>query len=196
MRCDYLPQDIMTRVDNGIAFYQGKPVLVRVNGSVFSLYDVPGEKLVGTIPFNDPELDLAAPRLGWVNTKTSCFYVYRRPERRYKQTLQASALRVFNPMVEVSPEDIFWSKGFISMLQNVYPKASDALLTIDSGKVFGRAISKDVAIIVDSFGIKRVYLKTEEVGRINPGEKFVNIPKDTLSWIVSKYLEGFDWTVK
>lgn len=196
MRCDYLPQDIVTRVDNGIAFYKGKPVLIRVTGNLFNLYEVPSEKIIAQVAYGDPEIDLAAPRLGWVNTKTNCQYIFRRPERRYKQTLQHTALRAFNPMEEERVETIFWSKGFVDMLQNTYPKASDALKYLDTGKIDGRAISKDVAIITDSFGIKRVYLKTEEVGRINPGEKIVNIPKDTLSWVVSKYLEGFDWVVK
>jgi len=195
MRCDYLPQDIITRVDNGICLYKGSPVLIRVNGNLFYLYEIPSEKLVAQVPFGDPEIDLAAPRLGWVNTKSTCYYVYRRPERRYKQTLQAASLRVFNPMDEESAERIFWTKGFVDMLQSIYPTVGDALKVLDAGKIHGRAISKDVAIITDSFGIKRVYLKTEEVGRINPGEKTVNIPKDTLSWVVSKYLEGFDWVV-
>lgn len=208
MRVKYLPQDLNQRLHGGIAFYDGKPVMVSIGGdsgtSIF-ITSFPKEGELVEIDENDEKFDISSPALGWVNGKTRCLYVYRRPERKYKQTLSQSSVSFFNPLKNANDQNtfedfvdnnsMFFSEAFKNMLLNEYPSNEEVFKALDAGKVKSRAINRDVAITVDSFGIARVYFKTEVVGVIRVDERVVDVPHSEHSWIISKYLSEFNWRV-
>lgn len=201
MRCKYLDQDYEQRMNGGIAFYDGKPVLITATRGIIHIQKFPEGDLIKDIKKDDPLLDLSSPALGYVNYKNACFYVYRKPERKYKQTLTSGAIGIFNPSStkpddSVRMEHLFMSTEFKAMLEGKYPKLADVMSGLNSGiKIKGRAIDRDVAIARDSYGIVRVYYKFDEVGYINPGETVVRVPHTELAWVVSRYLKEYGWEV-
>lgn len=199
MHCKYLPQDYEARMNGGVAFYDGKPVLLSAVGGVVEICSFPNGDLIKRIVPDDPLLDLASPSLGYVNMTNRTYYVYRKPERKYKQTLTYGALAYFDPLEEklaLRIQDVFYTENFKSMLEGKYPKfeAANAIVAKAENNVKSRAISRDVALAVDSFGIVRVFYKMDEVGHIDG--KSVIIPHSDLAWVVSKYLTGYGWEVK
>lgn len=201
MHCKYLAQDFEQRMHGGIAFYDRKPVLVQASRGVISISDFPEQTRARNIDKDDPLLDLSSPTLGYINFKNDAFYVARKPERKYKQTLTFGAISLWNPSTNKasaqSTEAIFYTKEFAAMLLGVYPKLEDVLKTLnnDTTKVKARAIDRDVCIAKDSYGIIRVYYKYDEVGHIEPGETIVRVPHTELAWVISKYLKIYGWQV-
>lgn len=202
MHCDYLPQDYATRMDGGIAFYDGEPYLLHTDGTSITLYTLEEVKFKKISP-SDPLLDLSSPRLGYVNWSGGAYYVYRKPERKYKQTLHYGSCACFDPTYNdqmayagkaVRVDHFFLSSAFQEMLLDKYPTLTTALKNLSS-KSKAVAISRNVALAKDSFGIIRVFYKMEEVGYIKPNEGIVHVPNSELSWIVSKYLSDYNWVV-
>jgi hypothetical protein len=203
MRCEWLPQDWQTRLDGGIAFYDGEPVIMGTSGTKITINTFPTGNSIKSVKPDDPLLDLASPKLGYVNTVANCYYTYRRPERKYKQTLTYGSMSLFDPCLtpaerlRVGMDTIFYSEGFLDMLTGKYPSVKEVLASFNTkvSKVKSRAISRNVCLALDSFGIIRVYYKMEEVGYIKPNEKTVRVPKGNLSWVISKYLSEFQWEI-
>ncbi len=200
MHCNYLPQDFATRMDGGVAFYDNKPVLISADtqGNII-INSFPDGAKIKRIPAEDPLLDLASPRLGYVNLKEYSVYVYRKPERKYKQTLTYGSIGYYEPTssgFRIGVDTLFYSSPFREMLLNSYPTLKTAMENLNSKKKVSVAINRNICLAVDSFGIIRVHYKMEEVGYIKPGEFTVRIPKSELAWVVSKYLEKFDWKVE
>lgn len=204
MRCEYLPNDFEARLNGGVAFYDGKPVLINAAGGTIAICTFPEGQQIKRIEPDDPSLDISSPQLGYINTQRNCYYIYRKPARRYKQTLTHQAIDYYDPVntdsvknTPISLNDQFYSTNFKKMLENEYPPLDGVLKALNSetSKIKSRAISRDVALAIDSFGIVRVYYKMEEVGYINPGSTTVQVPGGTLAWVISKYLREYAWEV-
>jgi len=203
MRCKYLPQDYSARIHGGVAFYKGVPVLIHVrDNNTLDLVGFPTEEIVAHILPDDEDLDLSAPTLGYANYKKYAVYWYRRPDRKYKQTLTNSSCQGFYPGQEdagwhTMNEEQFYSNSLKNMLMDTgYPTLSEALLQLNGKKVTSIAISRDIALYKDSYDITRVYYKTNEVGHILPSTGVVVVPEAENAWIISKYLSEINWTVR
>ena len=198
MRCKYLDQDFEARMHGGMAYYDGKPVLLHATRGAINIQSFPNGDNIKQIVKTDELLDLSSPVLGYVNFNLACVYTYRKPERKYKQTLTYGAIGVYDPTESKTARwdqnAVFYTEEFKNMLMDKYPKLDEVIKSLN-GKVVSRAISRDVALAKDSFGIIRVYYKFDEVGHITPGSMVVNIPSNHLAWVVSKYLETYVWKV-
>lgn len=207
MRCKYLPQDLYARLHGGIGFYGGEPVFVHIEGdnqNKIVLYGFDGEVVKKEVKENDPLLDISSPELGYVNDDHGCFYVYRRPDRRYKQTLTTASLGVrsgdgsiFGSRDTDRLNDAFHGRYFRNMLMGKYPSVEKAFAKLSQSKKAASsiAIHRDVGLYRDSFGLIRVFFKGDEVGKINPGENIVRIPHDDKAWVISSYLNEFSWEI-
>jgi hypothetical protein len=201
MHCKYLDQDFEQRMNGGVAYYDGKPVIVGASRGLITIVDFPEQINSRNIRKDDEKLDLTSPSLGYVNFKNHAYYVYRKPERKYKQTLTYGSVGLYDPSsnkpVTERAEALFYSKEMAAMFAGIYPKVGDVLKVLgsDLNKVKARAIDRDVCIAKDSYGILRVYYKFDEVGHINVGETIVRVPHTELAWVVSKYLKVFGWQV-
>jgi hypothetical protein len=204
MRLDYLPNDFEARLNGGVAFYGTQPVIISTLGERITISNFPSGEPIKEISKDDENLDISSPQLGYVNMNRNCYFVYRRPARRYKQTLTHQSIDYFDPSAdrrEFTPgpdiRELFYSKNFASMLTDKYPPLDGVFAAFNSktSKIKSRAISRDVALAIDSFGIIRVFYKMEEVGHINPGSTVVQVPSGTLAWVISEYLKDFSWEI-
>ncbi len=198
MRCEYLDQDYEQRMHGGVCFYNGQPVYLNATRGILSYVDFPlGNNPPVEIEKDDPLLDISSPRLGYVNLKNRCVFTYRKPERKYKQTLTAGAVGIFDPYGDGQRQDVgvmFGSEYFKNMLTDQYPTVKEAFKSLN-GNVYSRAINRNVALVKDTFGTIRVFYKFDEVGHLKLGENTVHVPNGQLSWVVSKYLEGYGWEI-
>ncbi len=206
MRVKYLPQDVNARLDEGICFFRGRPYLINTrdgNGTSASLRALDGRGKSIPVQLNSDELDISAPELGYINYDNKAYYAMRSPDRKYKQTLQYSSMvaQLCGSTRTIGGDNLahaLYSENGEKMLLNVYPTLQEALAFVSAkgGKNRSMAFHRDVALLQDSFGIVRVYFKGSEVGRIKPGTKTVTVPNGDLAWVVSKYLDEFDWKVE
>jgi hypothetical protein len=203
MRVKYLARDMETRIHGGIAFYRGEPRYVEVvDRNQVRLSSLTGAVAPIIVGVADENLDVSSPPLGYINYSGHANYVMRRPERRFKQVVNAQNLICERVMTGtyVGPDQLnnmLFSREGEDMLMGRYPSVKDAIerMTLNK-KVISVAISRDIAIARDSFGTTRVYNKLEQVGYLREGTNTVVIPKHELAWVISKCLEGYDWTVE
>lgn len=206
MRVKYLPQDVNARLDEGICFYKGLPYVIHTrdgNGTVGVLRTLTGKGKPISVPLTSEDLDISAPELGYINYNNQAYYAMRSPDRKYKQTLQYSSMvaTVCGSSKIIGGDSIhvaLYSDAGEKMFLNQYPSLPEALTFVNTkeGKNKSMAFHRDVAVLKDSFGIIRVYFKGNEVGRIKPNTKTVIVPSGDLAFVVSRYLENFDWKVE
>jgi hypothetical protein len=206
MRVKYLPQDHEARLNGGIVFYDEKPYyLALASTTEAQLQPIYRKESSGSfiVKLNDPKIDISSPKLGFVNTKTEAVYVMRAPARRYKQLLQytmatGEAVMTGNMYGGDRLHDIIHSSNGEKMLVGDYPSLETVrkILEESVSKVTSRAISRNIAIARDSYDILRVYYKLDLIGNIDRKTNTVKIPKGENAWVVSKYLEGYDWKVE
>lgn len=203
MRVKYLPQDHAARLNGGICFYKNHPYMMYIHGDGINaeLRALTNTRAAGLmVELNSVELDISSPLLGYVNSGKTTYYVMRSPDRRYKQlvepqTLVASECGITKGPTMVDTSGILLTQQGIEMLLGQYPSLKEAMELVKSKKVRAVAIDRYIALAMDSFGIVRVYYKNKEVGRIKVGN-VVSVPKGELAWVVSRYLEGYDWVVE
>lgn len=204
MKINYLPQDNEARVNGGIGRYDGVPYNIQLVNQTSAILS-PIYRKASAEPFvvdlSDARFDISSPPLGWINTKQSAIYVMRRPERNYKQTLRVQQLAGYAPNgLELDGGTIsnaLFSREGERMFMDNYPTLKEAIASLTSAnKVYARAITRNVCIATDTEGVYRVYYKLEEVGTLDIPSNVVTIPKRDLAWIVSKYIETFDWKVE
>ena len=199
MRCKFLEQDYEQRLNGGLVFFKKKPVLVHATLGRIDLYGFPDNERIATVLPNDENLDISAPRLGYVNISSRAVYVYRRPLRQYKQSLTVGSLTTFTPMARggANINDIFNTKQFAEMLVNKYPPLDAAIKFLSTKNGRGMAISRNVALVRDSYGFVHVFFKMEEVGIIEDlSKRVITVPNSTMAKVVSKCLSGFDWEIR
>lgn len=202
MRAKYLPQDTEARLHRGVCFFDGRPYYLELmSQTVAKLTQLYGTKTPFNIELNDQRLDISSPKLGYLNAKGGlAVYVYRKPERKYKQLITAGSVNSFIPLKgsglysgEVLYETMMSKQGE-SMLLGEYPTLTKVLKKLGEGKIQSLAISRDIALAMDDKGIVHVFYKMDDVGVIK--DKTVEIPSGDVAWVVSRNLEGFDWVVK
>lgn len=196
----YLEQDYEQRLSGGVVFYDGQPVSLLASHGTITIYSFPGNDLIGNIVPTDKKLDISAPRLGYINIGGRAHYVYRKPLRQYKQSLNANSCAVWTPLRKEATAaigDIFQTRQFKEMLLGVYPPLSSAIKFVTEKKGRGMAISRSIALVKDSYDLVHVFYKTDEVGVIEDLEsRVVRVPSQAMAGIVSKYLHGFDWKIE
>ncbi len=206
MRIKYLPQDNEARINNGICRYEGVPYLISLMSNT-QLQLAPLYAKTGREPFlvniNDQKIDISSPPLGWVNGKSSAFYLMRRPERNYKQSLRIQHLSGYNHHGSSIPNDwihtAIFSKNGEDMFTDTYPLYKEATGRLSPGtKTTSVALSRNVCLGRDQEKPDKinVYYKLELVGELDVLNNTVRIPKAELAWIASKYLEGFNWVIE
>lgn len=203
MRHKYMPQDNAARLNGGICFYKGHPYILYAENNINTgvIYRLGEKRALLSIDLKSQELDLAAPKLGYINHGGEAIYITRAPSRRYKQTLELSALtgRVCGEhgLGAESLSSIVHSRSGEAMFLNDYPTLKTVMAKLRSkAGVKSMAIAKNVALKIDSYDIIHVFYKEEEVGKIKPNENTVIIPSGDKAWVVSKYLEVYDWVVE
>ena len=206
MKPKYLDQDIRQRLEGGIIFYNGLPHYVTNarSGSSRPLSLVPLTDMNGE-PFNvsldDDLLDISSQKLGYVNHRNNAYYLSRIPVRRYKQSLCLNSLEIFSPSQNASvynagngsgnsglARDILFGLSAHHMFTNSYPSSKGAIKQLQSGSVNSIALSRNVAVTRNDFGVCHVWYKSQNVGYLD-SKGMVKIPEDEMSFVVSNHLK-------
>lgn len=195
MRCNYLEQDYEARLNGGVVFFKKKPVYVyATNSGKIELFTFPDNERIGVVHPQDENLDISAPKLGFVNIGGKAVYCYRRPLRQYKQSLQVTAITTFTPMRKevTSAGDIFNTKQFADMLIGKYPNMDAALKFVREKKRGSMAFNRNMCVSRDSFDIYHVFFKTEEIGIIEDvTSKVITVPSSQMMKITNLYLPDY-----
>ena len=170
MRVKYNKRDYTQRLDNGVVFYGDEPMLLRVHDNFFRLYHL---ATIGysdehiDVSFDDPLINIQAPKLGFVNNKNlSAEYLMRMPVRAYKQSLCLRNLIGFSPLTNREDNCKSKFKDIYYTLKNQYPTVDVTLHNLKTDQCV--AVSRDIALHKDSLGIIKVWYKTLPVGFMSP----------------------------
>ena len=201
MRVKYLPQDAEARLNNGICFYDGRPYHLKLLSQIVAeLHPLYGKREPIRIETTDAKLDISSPELGYANAKSgSAVFVYRKPERKYKQLITHGSLLGFQPLIghvwySESIHELMYSKAGESLLLGQYPSLEEALTKVKEGSISSIAISRDIALAVDHHKEIFVFYKMDNIGILKGN--IVEIPSGDVAWVISRYLEGFSWEVR
>jgi hypothetical protein len=127
----YLPNDLEMRLSRSLVKYNGRP---------FFIEDVePNCVLVGRYLDTQREarcelpngnLDIRPVPIGYVNMNTRCLFITRAPQRRYKQGLNESNIRVLTQRhwePRINLRDLLLSKNMARTVNNEYPSLEQCL---------------------------------------------------------------------
>lgn len=165
------------------------------------LYNPINHDRIGSVPAT--EIDITSFELGYFNltrydrsnpNKTEVYYARRHPYKKWKQGVCSSNTCVYEINGDPAHIDFFNNKGFLESLTGMYPTfefASDYLKTVKNSI----AISSEVALKSEDFGVCSVYFKTRGVGYIPLGEKKITIMENEMDWVVKKYFEELEWDI-
>jgi len=202
MKIKWEGQDLSARLDRTFIRYRGRAYYCRVVADgMLSLqrpYLNKDEGTVQTVASNDPDLDVSSLPLGYIQWGSNAVYLKRQPGRRYKQGVDISSVCA-NPN-SMPIEELLFSESFANMTDNKYPTMASVVKFIKSNKSLrvgtsSLALSRDVAIFW-SGKVFKVRYKNEEVGYIDPKNPLVvEVPSESMSWVVSLYLSDFTWRV-
>ena len=214
MKADiYLLRDVRQRIGSGLIRYKNEPYVVldvirddsQVIVTSLDSYSN-GTSEMKTVNVNDPELDVSAIELGYINTKTNgALLLSRGPDRRYRQLTSPDNLTIFSPAKDrdetrnLNRTAILYSAGAVDMFNNVYPTIRDAMILMNSGKIHSVAVSRDVALTIDQIKMVKVYVKDMQIGYIEPNQSNtirVIVPECEYGSLISEFLYGYDWRVE
>lgn len=177
-------RDAMSRLEGTILFYRNKALYVR---GITDDLQVAGDIILSqksvTVSQQDPELSMACPEVGYINTEHGAHYFMRQPMRRWKQGIDLRAL--------VSPHSGIRARGILELshlancLENTYP-------TFDQACNIGKSLNPFKPTEVDSiafcksFSVKQgteglmLHYKGREVGVVENGNPVLSTK---FSWL-------------
>lgn len=217
MKCSWdTNHDINSRLHGTICQYKGLPVYVQTGkgGGLITLsHPVTGDD-VKDIFYDDEDFDVSSIEVGYLNLlldgkakakydeKSIVVHAVREPQKKWRQGLNSNVV-VFNGLDgnpgkfgQYAPGGILSTWGFYNSITGVFPSLDEALTLLNSGEERELAISKDVALQRLPSEVILVFFKTQNVGFMAPESKTVVVPSNDKGWIVSKYLQQFNWIVK
>lgn len=206
MKPKYLSQDLRQRLEGGIIFYNGLPHYVtqaRADSSrplhLVPITDMNGDSF--SVSLDDDLLDVSSPKLGYVNHRNNAYYLSRIPARRYKQSLCLNSLEIFSPSQNMSvynagtgagnsnlARDILFGLSTHHMFTDSYPSSKGAIKLLQSGSVNSVALSRNVAVTRNDFGVCHVWYKNQNVGYLD-GQGMIKVPEDEISFVVTNHLK-------
>lgn len=217
MKCSWnTGNDINSRLHGTICQYMGLPVYVSTgkgNGIITLSNPVTGDH-IKDISHDDEDFDVSSIEIGYMNLlldpksvlkygeKNIVVHAVREPHKKWRQGLNNNVV-VFSGIDgglgkfgQYAPGGIFSTQGFYDSIIGVFPPLDVALALLNSGEENQLAISKDVALQRLPSEVILVFYKTQNVGYMAPESKTVVVPSNEKGWIVSKYLQQFNWVVK
>lgn len=204
MKIKYRAQDYEARLNDGIILYRGSPHRVVTDGRVINLLDpTTGRTVVRGIDPADNDLDISSPTLGYINAPSYAYYLERIPSRRYKQSLDARAIRETRLTIQGLNSDngdgyseFLYSEYFVDSYKVGYPSFTEARKMLDNGDRKSVAVSRDVAMVKDELDIIKLYYKLELVGWVAPNSTIVMVPSSEKAWVISMHFNELGWEVE
>ena len=202
MKAKMGPADFEARLNGGVVLWKGIPHRVQVDGHQINLNDlVTGRAVERNIEPLDDNLDISSPELGYINGEGAAFYLMRIPLRKYRQTLEANAIKELILRQQGLGDtggrgsELLYTKYFRDAFVKPYPTFEEAVRLLEDESMISVALNKNAAITRDDLGIIKVWMKTGEqpVGWVEPGGRIIKVPSGEKAWLISLYLENFGW---
>lgn len=207
---EYMPnryenQDAQARLADTYIRYDGKAVYVaeadsrRKSLRIFNLPLDHGSNGI-YIPWNDPKLDISSIELGYGNynradatgiVSNRVYYVTRLPQKRtFRQGVHPQSLSV-EDISGRNPGNItsftgYGDIGWVNLLNGVYPTQEDRQTLLE--RCSELALSKDVAVSRDKFGLMYFYVRGEQVAYKSPDSDVICLRDFRNVWAVEKIL--------
>lgn len=207
--------DLEQKLHDTIIRYKGIPYYTLVDGTNLCLrsLDNANGKIVHSVNYRDPDIDISTVPLGYVNLDPykAAIYIKRLPVRRVKQGINAHnthvefALGTTRQILDhYGRNGLLYNKEFENSILGKFPPLPEALnrlrelyqeSEIETNTPI--AISRDVGLSMDEQGIIKVFYQEGYVGWMPPNENTVMVgSKNNLGWVVSKYLNPYiGWNV-
>lgn len=195
-------EEAINRLCNTVVAYDSKPVFivdVSFDGAIKVYYKaLPSYRMPNHhdgISLDDPLLNFRKFKLGYMNCKKNCFYVYRIPIRKYQQGLnkQNTLIENLRDADELDNFDynlntfnnVIRFAGFAKMFEGNYPSIKQTLdlLDVDRNKK-SVAFSRNFALFKDKTGVLFLQHRNERVGHLNTDSGKVSLGPNY------KYLRG------
>lgn len=205
------PHDIVQYIDGTIVVYESVPYYAVIQSTTdvvkVRLCDLETRDTAKTV--NASDVDIHSPELGYMNYSTKdkhgkplhvVLYIRRHPYKKFKQGICSVNTAAYNIDGKPSPyyfEDVLWSKGFKQMLLGNHSSLDEAFGTMmDAGDEV--ALSRELALRLESFGIYSLWFKGEGIGYIEKYKKELKISPDLkFGWVIQEYLNEIntDWVI-
>lgn len=207
---EYMPNryennDVQSRLADTFIRYDGKAVYVAESDprrKQMRIYELPvvdnGAKMVA---WNDPKIDISSIELGYGNYLRTTpeglkvnrvFYLYRSPQKRtFRQGVHAHSISVDDISGRQVGTNIptftnYQDMGWCNLLNGVYPSGQDRIDML--AECSEAALSKDVAISKDRFGLMYIYIRGEQVAYKSPDSELISLRDFKNVWTVEKII--------
>lgn len=199
--------DLVARLDHSINRYRGAPVFTRVaSRKVLNLYkpsNIGGEPIAKISPWDD-DFDIESIPLGYFPLEGKIFYVSRTPSRRYVQgvseksctyeEIPGSLIKGRQPYVVRA---IFQSTAFEEIVSGKVFDVDQVLAELNRTPGYAEGcLNRDVALAKNELGVVSVFYKNTLVGWMKPNTKVVHVDNQEMGWIISMYINQFNWVVE
>lgn len=209
---EYMPNrydsgnDVQARLADTFIRYDGKAVYVseadsrRKSLRIFEL-PVVSHQEGKTIPWDDPKIDISSIELGYGNylrvnqegtRENMVFYLSRLPQKRtFRQGVHAHSLT----SEDISGRSVtgnitqftnYNDKGWSNLLNGIYPTGEERQRMMAAWSEV--AISKDMAVSKDRFGLIYIYIRGEQVAYKSPDSDFICLRGFKNVWAVEKII--------
>lgn len=211
MRNHYTTQkDIYDRLNDTVLLFKGEPHYIQTNGVSFCGYPLDDYQIKNTkidIDPSDPELDISAIEIGYVNIEPGCrlngnkvgmsVYYRSHPTKQYHQGIQPSRMEVESPIdgrrLEFCPSTM--GLPLAKAIREEFPTVHEAIWGINSGLWSSCAISKDVCLVGEKSGLMTVAIRRENIGSLIPGQNKVLVKDNEFVWVIQRLLSRFSISI-
>lgn len=165
----YGVQDLGMRLVESLIRYRGQPAYVtEVDGTTLVLHMTRQNEMV-LVRLPDAQVDVRPVPLGYVNGNTKCWFVTRKPERRYKQGLTARSMSITGPEMSMHISRFLTCVGFAKAVLGEYPDYRNALRSVRR-RQGSKAFSRRFALSWDKeLGEALLCHRSKRVGQVQDG---------------------------
>ena len=137
----YGVEDLGMRLVESLIRYRGQPAYVAGSEGNTLLLTLTRQNETVRVPLPDAGIDVRPVPLGYVNGNSKCWFVTRKPERRYKQGLTSRSMSITGPEMSMHTSRFLTCVGFAKTVLGEYPDYSNALRSVrrrNGSKAFSR----------------------------------------------------------
>lgn len=185
------PKDIQDRLGHTYIRYKGEIFFVEVacedddEAPILILCDPLGDKKPEKVPPDDPDLDVSAFELGYMNLKSGgVIYLTKGPIKQWKQGFVPQRTRGWD--ISGKSRSIPHIQEYLESLSGKYPDIQGVMSGVGPKDV---ALSPQVAIQRTLSGVCLIYLNCKNVAHLEPTTKKIHIKDGNFKWAYGRILK-------
>ncbi len=198
MKVKYLRQDYTQKLHGTLVTYKGRVYYCNVDEDteVLKLTTLGSNKVIHKVVPEDTDLDIDSVKLGFFNCREPySIYVKRLPLRQVRQgvslnNISVSALTERGELVGIATST-FNAVEVQNGFDGSWPDLKTAIELLKIPGKHSIALTQDAALTSQG----HVFYRGELAGRYDFARNEVNIPNNTFSQLMSKFLSAYSWKV-